>query len=96
MDNIKSKLTSRKFWVAVAAMLASVAEGIAAYFAGNETLMTVSAVCFIVSAAVYQFCEAYVDGAGAASSTVNVVADLSKATAVKAIGLGEDKASGAE
>ena len=55
------KLTSRKFWICVAAFLASVATSTAGIAKDNEVIMTVGAVCGMVSAAIYAFCEAWVD-----------------------------------
>lgn len=57
------KLTSRKFWVCVAAMLASIAASISGLHTGNETIATVGIICGIISAAIYAFCEAWVDAA---------------------------------
>lgn len=56
------KLTSRKFWVCVAAMLASIATSIAGISSDNETITLIGTVCGVVSAAIYAFCEAWVDG----------------------------------
>lgn len=56
-----NKLTSRKFWLCVAAFLASVATSIGGLHSGNETVATVGIVCGIASAAIYAFCEAWVD-----------------------------------
>lgn len=57
-----NKLTSRKFWICVAAMLASIATSIAGIQTQNTTIATIGTVCAIVSAAIYAFCEAWVDG----------------------------------
>lgn len=57
-----SKLTSRKFWICVAAFLASVATSIAGISTSNQTVIVVGTVCGILSAAIYAFCEAWVDG----------------------------------
>lgn len=62
-EDIIRKLTSRKFWLAVAATLASIGTGIAGYATDNETLQTVGAVCTVASAAIYAAAEAYVDAA---------------------------------
>lgn len=59
---MNNKLTSRKFWLCVAAMLASIASSIAGLCTQNEVVATVGIVCGIVSAAIYAFCEAWVDG----------------------------------
>ena len=56
------KLTSRKFWICVAAMLASIATSIAGITTSNQTDLVVGTVCGIASAAIYAFCEAWVDG----------------------------------
>ena len=57
-----SKLTSRKFWICVAAMLGSIASSIAGIQTGNDTITTLGVICGVISAAIYSFCEAWVDG----------------------------------
>lgn len=57
-----NKLTSRKFLICVAAMLASIATSIAGLQTGNTTVAAVGTICGIISAAIYAFCEAWVDG----------------------------------
>ena len=57
-----SKLTSRKFWMCVAAFLASIATSIAGITTDNQTVIIIGTVCGILSAAIYAFCEAWVDG----------------------------------
>ena len=56
------KLTSRKFWICVAAMLASIATSIAGITTDNQTVLVIGTVCGVLSAAIYAFCEAWVDG----------------------------------
>lgn len=56
------KLTSRKFWLCVAAMLASIATSIAGITTDNQTVLVIGTVCGVASAAIYAFCEAWVDG----------------------------------
>lgn len=56
------KWTSRKFWICVAAFLGSIGTSIAALHSGNEIVSAIGVVCAIVSAAIYAFCEAWVDG----------------------------------
>lgn len=56
-----SKLKSRKFWICVASALASLGTGISGIVVGNETLAIIGSVCTVVSAAIYAFCEAWVD-----------------------------------
>ena len=55
------KLKSRKFWLAVSAMLASLGTGISGIVAGNQTLAIVGSILTVISASIYAFCEAYVD-----------------------------------
>lgn len=56
------KLTSRKFWICVAAFLASIAASIAGITTENQTVLIVGTVCGILSAAIYAAAEAWVDG----------------------------------
>lgn len=56
------KLTSRKFWVCVAAFLASVATSIAGISSDNQIVTIIGTICGVLSAAIYAFCEAWVDG----------------------------------
>ena len=58
---MKDKLTSRKFWVCVAAMFASIATSIAGITTENQTILAVGTICGVASAAIYAFCEAWVD-----------------------------------
>lgn len=60
---MREKLTSRKFWICVAAMLASIASSIAGLATSNNTIASLGIVCGIISAAIYAFCEAWVDSA---------------------------------
>ena len=59
---MNSKLTSRKFWICVAAFLASIATSIAGLATSNTTVAAIGTICGILSAAIYAFCEAWVDG----------------------------------
>lgn len=59
---MKSKLTSRKFWICVAAFLGSIAASISGIVTDNQTVIIIGTVCGILSAAIYAFCEAWVDG----------------------------------
>lgn len=58
---MKEKLTSRKFWICVAAFLASVATSIAGLATDNQSVLIIGTVSGILSAAIYAFCEAWVD-----------------------------------
>ena len=56
------KFKSRKFWICVAAFLASIAVSISGLTTSNETIVAIGTICGILSAAIYAFCEAWVDG----------------------------------
>lgn len=60
--SIKDKLTSRKFWICVAAFLGSIAASISGIVTDNKYVMTVGVIAGVLSAAIYAFCEAWVDG----------------------------------
>ena len=62
MEQIRQKLTSRKFWVMIAAVLASLGTGISGIVADNQTLTIAGSVLCVVSASIYAGVEAYVDG----------------------------------
>lgn len=62
MNDWKQKLSSRKFWICVAAFLGSIATSIAGIYTSNEVVTIIGTVCGILSAAIYAFCEAWVDG----------------------------------
>ena len=68
------KLKSRKFWVCVAAFLGSIATSISGIVTDNQTITTIGVVCGVVSAAIYAFCEAWVDQASF-NSSINVSVD---------------------
>ena len=55
------KLTSRKFWITVTAMLASIASSITGMQTNNPKIMAIGIICTVVSAAIYAGAEAYVD-----------------------------------
>lgn len=59
---MRQKLTSRKFWLTVAAVLASLGTGITGIIQGKETLAIIGSVLTVISAAIYAGVEAYVDG----------------------------------
>jgi uncharacterized membrane protein YagU involved in acid resistance len=58
---MKQKLTSRKFWLSVAAFLGSIATSIVALKSDNDIVAVIGIVCAMLSAAIYSGCEAYVD-----------------------------------
>ena len=64
------KLTSRKFWITVAAMLASIATSIAGMNTDNTAITVIGMICTVISSAIYAGAEAYVD----ANRTIETVA----------------------
>jgi hypothetical protein len=58
---MKKKLTSRKFWLCVAAFLGSVAASISGIVTDNKYVTTIGIVAGILSTAIYSFCEAWID-----------------------------------
>ena len=84
MNDLLHKLTSRKFWLAIAAFLASIGSSIAGFATDNEVLATAGIICTVVSAAIYAASEAYVDAAAAASNTTVVTATSTSKEVVEA------------
>lgn len=56
------KLKSRKFWLCVAAFLASVGTSIAGIRSDNEIVVAFGTISTVLATAIYAFCEAWVDG----------------------------------
>ena len=63
MEELKQKLSSRKFWFAVAAFLGSIGTGIAGVATANDALASIGVACAVLSSAIYAAAEAYVDAA---------------------------------
>ena len=63
MGDMARKLTSRKFWISVAAFLGSIAASVAGLAIGEKWITITGVVCGILSAAIYAAAEAYVDAA---------------------------------
>ena len=87
-----SKLTSRKFWISVAAFLASLGTSIAGLAAAEPVIASVGVACTVLSAAIYAGAEAYVDGASAKANgtTKTITANTNSATIVQAAFEGEN------
>ena len=62
MNDFVNKITSRKFILCLAAFLGSVATSISGIVTSNQTVIIIGTVCGILSAGLYAFCEAWVDG----------------------------------
>lgn len=77
------KLTSRKFWLAVAAFLASLGGSITGIITNNEILTSIGVACTVFAAAIYAAAEAYVDGKSAASETISITATSSSKEVVE-------------
>lgn len=58
---MRNKITSRKFWLSVAAFLGSVAVSISGIVTGEKWVTITGTVAGILSAAIYAAVEAYVD-----------------------------------
>lgn len=58
---MRTKLTSRKFWLSTAAFLGSIAVSISGIQTGSEMVTAIGVVCGVLSAAIYAAAEAYVD-----------------------------------
>lgn len=56
-----NKLKSRKFWLCVAAFLASIGTSIAGLHTDNTTVTAIGMICTILATATYAFCEAWID-----------------------------------
>ena len=56
------KLKSRKFWMAVAAFLASIGATIAGLSVESRSITITGIVCTMLSSAIYAAAEAYADG----------------------------------
>jgi hypothetical protein len=67
------KLKSRKFWICVAAALASLGAGVSGIVVGNQTLTIIGSVCTVLSAAIYAFCEAWVDSSSVSANTKQTI-----------------------
>ena len=72
------KLKSRKFWICVAAFLGSVAASISGLVTDNKYVTTLGVCCGILSAAIYSFCEAWVDSKSATRSSIIYCAGADK------------------
>ncbi|MCD7805637.1 MAG: hypothetical protein LUH03_10955 [Oscillospiraceae bacterium] len=66
--NIKQKLTSRKWWLSVAAFLGSIGATVAGITTDKEVVATIGIICATLSAAIYAACEASVDAASIGAS----------------------------
>lgn len=70
---MNNKWTSRKFWISVAAFLASIATSISGLAVSDNRILTIGIICGVLSAAIYAAAEAYVDGASIKASTTQKV-----------------------
>lgn len=61
------KLKSRKFWISVAAFLASIAASISGMMTDHEVVTVIGVICGVLSAAIYAATEAMVDKASVSS-----------------------------
>ena len=85
MKDLANRLTSRKFWISIAAFLGSIGGSITGIAIGNDTLTTVGMVCTALSAAIYVAAEAYVDAASASSKVTTITASTNNKEVVAAL-----------
>lgn len=85
MSELAKKFGSRKFWIAVAAFLASLGSSIAGFATQHEVLAWVGIICTTLSAAIYAASEAYVDAAREASNTTSVTASSTSKDVVEKV-----------
>ena len=78
-----NKFMSRKFWISVAAFLASIATSIAGFATVEPMVATAGIICGVLSAAIYAASEAYVDGASvSANGTSKVITATTNSSSV--------------
>lgn len=75
--SMKDKLTSRKFWICVAAFLGSIATSISGIVTDNHYVATIGVIAGILSAGIYSFCEAWIDSKSASIPDIKII-DLDK------------------
>ena len=85
MKDLANRLTSRKFWISIAAFLGSIGGSITGIAIGNDILTTVGMVCTALSAAIYVAAEAYVDAASASSKVTTITASTNNKEVVAAL-----------
>lgn len=83
--NLSAKLTSRKFWISVAAFLASIGASVTGFAIDQPAIATTGVICTILSAAIYAASEAYVDAANATANgtSKSITATSNSATIVQ-------------
>ena len=77
---VMEEFKSRKFWICVAAALASLGTSIAGIASSSEVIAGAGIVCTVVSAAIYAFCEAWVDASSASATTTSKVTTTTTVT----------------
>lgn len=70
---MRNRLTSRKFWLSVAAFLGSIAASIAGIVTDEKWITITGMICGMLSAAIYAACEAQVD---CAHKTIDINEDI--------------------
>lgn len=83
MQSLVEKFCSRKFWLAVAAFLASIGTSIGAIATANENLAIAGVVCAAVSTAIYAAAEAYVDGQSISANTSTTTTNVTASTTAR-------------
>lgn len=63
MNEVYSKLKSRKFWITIAAMLAAIGTGVSGLVVGHYDLTVIGAICMVISSCIYAVANAYQNAA---------------------------------
>lgn len=85
MNDLKSKLLSRKFWLAAAAFLGSIGSTVAGTATDNQALASVGVVCAMLSAAIYAAAESYVDASAQKANVTYTEKNVSATASDRAI-----------
>lgn len=59
MNEVYNKFKSRKFWIAIAAILASIGASISGLVIGKYDLTMVGTICVVISSSIYSAVNAY-------------------------------------
>ena len=84
-QEILTKLKSRKFWLTVAAFLASIATSITGLATANTALAEAGVICGVLSTAIYAAAEAYVDASANNANTTTTTKQISASSTDKTL-----------
>lgn len=84
-EQLIQKLTSRKFWLTLAAFLGSIAASVAGFATDNGAVAAVGIVCGVLSTAIYAAAEAYVDASAQKSNVTTTMKQVSASSTDKTL-----------